>query len=119
MATIEMTAHHLSTHYDAENAGRVQDVWFLARLATADEATALAASFPRSVRARAVGATVRLEIALRANGANGGVNETGLRRYATFRRVAAKLGPEVVYVPGNAVNAFRTAADFEAVAGIA
>jgi hypothetical protein len=39
---------------------------------------------------------VKMYVRLRADGVNGGTNETGLKRLATIRRTAAKLGVEIV-----------------------
>ena len=82
-----------------------------ARFDTPQDAAAFAARFPKAAKLTApslngytvVGrpghperGMIRVHVKLTADGVNGGVNETGLRRLATIRRAAAKLGVEVI-----------------------
>jgi hypothetical protein len=84
-----------------------------ARFATPGEAAEFAARFPKSTKlaspslngytlvGRENGQTVetgiiRVSVKLAEDGVNGGQNEAGLKRLATIRRTAAKLGIEVV-----------------------
>lgn len=77
-----------------------------ARFDTRDQAAAYVALFPKSTKltsAEVVTAPgernyflVETSVRTAADGVNGGTNETGLRRIATIRRVAAKLGIEVI-----------------------
>lgn len=72
---------------------------------TVEEARALAASFPKSTKVRGgslstrtrdgepvVVGYVKFNANLVANGVNGGVNETGMKRYRSFRKHVAALG---------------------------
>ena len=73
------------------------------------EGIELCAKFPKSARVglyRAVSVEagersrayyfLRFEAKLAADGANGGVNETGIKRIASFEKAAAKLGVDLV-----------------------
>lgn len=91
-----------------------------AATSTFEEAQRVAATFPKSVKLVSTHLSgdpdgqsgyVSFNASFVANGTNGGVNETGLRRYRTFRRFAASLGHEVLWTAtfGNAV----TEAEFE------
>jgi hypothetical protein len=95
--------------------------------ATRAEAEADAAAYPKGARLRVIsfnggyGATgeqnwtvyyagVRIELA--ANGTNGGINETGVKRLHQIERAAAKLGQDIVWDPalngGSPRNAYHT-----------
>jgi len=75
-------------------------VTFYIDTATVEEAREVAALFPKSVNARAKGlwgsaehkGTVTMVAKLAADGANGGVNETGLRRARRFVKVCQDHG---------------------------
>ena len=71
----------------------------------------VAALFPKSV---GFGRYGDMFVKLTSNAVNGGVNETGIRRYRSLVRHAAKLGVEIVWTTGNVRNAYQTQADFEA-----
>lgn len=80
-----------------------------ARFATPQAAADFVASFPKAAKLAspslnghtvvAAGGVetgiVKVHIRTAADGVNGGVNETGMKRLATIRRTAAKLGVEV------------------------
>jgi len=90
-----------------------------AKCATDTEAEALAAQFPKYVKAnvrrytRENTVTVEISATLRANGANGGVNETGVKRYRKAVEVLAATGYGLEVGCGF-VNAYRTVEAFEA-----
>lgn len=70
------------------------------------DAEAYAAQFPKSAKMRtseygnggdkARWGLVRFDVRTASDGVNGGVNESGLKRLATIRRTAAKLGFEII-----------------------
>lgn len=70
------------------------------------EAMAFAARFPASAGLQIHGANAVSRATLAANGANGGVNETGVRRYRSLIRRAQQLGVTIEW-HGNAAG-FRT-----------
>lgn len=90
-------------------------------VATADVARDLAAQFPKSVKLRGGGISgcsegsgyISLLVDLRPNGSNGGINETGLRRYRSFRKTCAKLGLETAW-GSRSRNSYPTEAALEA-----
>ena len=57
-----------------------------------DEAIAFAASFPKSAGVKVHGANATARATLRSDEVNGGVNETGIRRYQSLITRAQKLG---------------------------
>lgn len=73
--------------------------------ATAEEAREVAAMFPKSVKARGGHVTgintdygiVTVQANLVPNGATGEVNETAVKRWAAFKKHAARLGFELAY----------------------
>jgi hypothetical protein len=80
-----------------------------ARFATPADAMAFAGQFPKSTKlvstvnghsvvvpGGADTGIVKVFVKLAADGTNGGQNEAGLRRLATIRRTAARLGVTVV-----------------------
>jgi hypothetical protein len=81
------------------------------RMATPDEAKAIAAQFPKSIGLRAhrfirrPGATGTGEVVFHAtlcpNKPRQGVNEDGVKRYRSFRMHAGLLGHKVDYDPGH------------------
>lgn len=80
----------------------------LIKFETREEAEAYGAKFPKSLRVKAgpmwssenrTGGYVSLDVTLKATGANGGVNESGIARAAKFLTKAHALGTEAVYVP--------------------
>lgn len=114
--------------------------WTKARVIvpTAEDAQAIAAQFPKSAKVRASSISgyfkgdttegayssdpdaalathgyVHIEIVLQSNGVNGGVNETGIKRYRAFRKHCARLGFIVEY-KADGSNSYPTEADFEA-----
>lgn len=67
--------------------------------ATEEEATAQAAQFPKScaLKVRTIWGydpyyVVSTRVHLRADGVNGGTNEAGIKRLASIKRTATKLG---------------------------
>lgn len=86
-------------------------------LPTRNEAIELASRFPKSakVRGTAIGGMrdengnrcergwVGFIAKLATDGVNGGTNETGLRRFASFEKTVAALGLPVEYVSGTTV----------------
>jgi hypothetical protein len=56
------------------------------------EAMAFAARFPKSAGLQIHGANATSRATLRANGVNGGINESGVRRYWSLIRRAQQLG---------------------------
>lgn len=93
-------------------------------LPTREAAEEWAAQFPQSVRFRVRscgwldGSTTYSAgtglIQLAANGVNGGVNETGLRRYRSAVRTAERLGLDVEFGAAGTMNAYADRATFEA-----
>jgi hypothetical protein len=85
-------------------------------------AEAFVARFPKAAKLRGVAfhgevqGWVSVNINLAPNGSNGGRNETGIRRYRTIQRAAAKLGVALVWHGDDirTINAYRTADEFEA-----
>jgi hypothetical protein len=120
-ATLKFTAYHHYQKPDVVSGASVEAI-----LATVAEAQALVARFPKSAGLRATGCNtrdgvvghVRLRVGLEPNGANGGINETGLRRLRTVLRAAEKLGVPVAYGPCYG-NSYPTQADFEAAVALA
>lgn len=55
---------------------------------------------------------------LASNGVNGGINETGLRRYRAMRKALAAAGIETEWAAGGYVSSYATEADFHAAAGL-
>lgn len=99
----------------ARQDGTLSSIEASAAVLTLEEAQRVAAMFPKSVKLVSSHLSgdpegnrgcVTFIASLSANGTNGGVNETGLARYRTFRRVAATLGCDVVWETtfGNAVS---------------
>lgn len=106
--------------------GEPQGFEFLIRMDTFDEAAAteIASRFPKSARLRVTTLSFsdgRPKVSyiigrgnLVANGANGGINETGAKRYHTLIRAAAKAGVSIRWEArwGNSypsAHAFETA----------
>jgi hypothetical protein len=92
---------------------------------TIEAATAFVAQFPKTTKmftftvhtsegGKYYGVATRANLASDRN--NGGINETGLRRYQAVTKAAAKLGIEIVCVP-NAANAYETREAFEQAIG--
>lgn len=103
-------------------------IWVQARTDTADEARAVRDLFPRSLRVNGGPLTsyadsghsiergwVELTVKLRADGANGGVNESGIRRYRSMRKHLERLGAHVEYrnttTHSTYIDEFRTQLD--------
>lgn len=91
-----------------------------------DAAIAVASMFPKSCKVRAtklfgadsVRGYVEFQVHLYENGVNGGVNETGIRRYKTLMKHCAKWGVPVVMAERRYANAFESIEAFEIAAGI-
>lgn len=107
---------------------------------TPEQARAIAARFPKAAKVRAstvsawvgyldgvewepdldnaVFGTVGIDAKIAADGVNGGRNETGIKRLATFRRAAERLGYDVVYrPPGTAAQGWLTEDEYEEALG--
>lgn len=93
-------------------------------LATREEAEALLALFPKSAKGRVTHVSgfnlpaegvfvVKFEARLAADGVNGGTNETGVRRYRSIIRSAAKAGLAVDFCEARALNTYPTRERFE------
>lgn len=111
---------------------RVAHVRLYIDLDTPEQAVDLAARFPKAAKVHggpcsgwgpngALPTTGLISgyAILEANGVNGGVNETGLKRYRTWLAAAEKLGLEIDWRGDAAGNAYPTQADFEVAAGLA
>lgn len=110
-------------------AGTIQRVEVTSDYTTEAEALAILADFPKSagLKIHRIGGDadcwtsedkrwkVYMIAQLCSNGANGGVNETGLKRVKTIRRVAAAKGYTVAW-PKKYANAV-TEAEFDAAPG--
>jgi len=94
---------------------------------TIEDATAFRDQFPKATKlfvytihtsegGKYYGVTTRANLTSDRN--NGGINETGLRRYQAVIKAAAKLGIEIVCDP-NATNAYETREEFEQAIGVA
>lgn len=94
-----------------------------ARFDSYEAAAEAVARFPKSYRLVAVKGrydghdygVVRTTVKLEGDDANGGKNETGIKRYRALLTKAEKLGYKVEYVAGQAVNAYLTRAELDAV----
>lgn len=92
---------------------------------TLEQAVEIAGWFPKSCRieatrlvsASSVRGYVRGGASLRSNGVNGGVNETGLRRYRSIVRHCQRLGITTGY-RADAGNSYPSQAEFEAAIGM-
>ncbi|GIH07512.1 hypothetical protein Rhe02_55790 [Rhizocola hellebori] len=102
---------------------------FRAEFATLEQAQQFAALFPKTAKLTTVtcydpSRGTKTGIAenysnLTADGSNGGVNETAIRRYRTLVKAAAKLGITVAwYADPRTSNAYQTREEFERAAGI-
>lgn len=115
---LTVTASH--DHY--RGAAVPQALEMAGRAADRDAAEAFVAEFPKSAGLRASAFSARdggegwvsVRINLLPNGNNGGRNETGIRRYRTIQRAAARLGVELVWDGEMFANAYATAEEFEA-----
>jgi hypothetical protein len=95
---------------------------------TVDDAKQLASLFPKSLRVRSTRFTtdqwtpgqhnaygyVELDVRLIGDDANGGVNETGVKRYRTFTRKLAELGYTLAWDGTYWRNSYQSQAEFEA-----
>ena len=103
-----MTAMKI-TKTEANYSARGTTRYYIDDAALKAEAIALAESFPKSARVGIMmdvaveqGERSRkfyylaFDVKLAADAANGGKNETGMKRIATFEKAAAKLGIELV-----------------------
>lgn len=100
-----------------------QPQWFHARIEvpTIEEAQALAARFPKSLRVKGSGicdglgkswGVVKLEASMSPDGVNKGANETGIRRVRGFFKACAKLGIVLEYSRFYGNSSPKTAADY-------
>lgn len=113
MATFEIEASHRHRKAAA--------VKVVARFTTRAEADAIAAQLPKSLRVRAMGYSnsptyhgyIQFRADLETNNVNGGVNETGLKRYRSLRKHLARLGHATTWVATYA-NSYDTEEAFEA-----
>lgn len=114
--TFKLRAHHSHDEAYVEASARVE---------TKEEAQAIAALFPKS--ARVMGTTlsgcldgnlqstvgyVHFWVELQSNGVTGARNETGLKRYRSFRRWAERLGFATEWTAQYG-NSIKTEAEFE------
>jgi hypothetical protein len=108
------------------------------RVATKEDAQVVAALFPKSVKVKGTTLTghidenlqdipwhsahgkpyrtvgyVKFRATFERNGVTGEFNETGLKRYRSFRRNAEKLGFGTEWTAANCKNAFQTETEFE------
>jgi len=88
--------------------------------ATEAEASALVASFPKSIRAHTVHVVgeqpyylVRFSLSFTANKATGGANETSARRYMSIRSAFERAGHSVTLAPVVFSNAYKSIAEIE------
>lgn len=87
--------------------GRLSGVTFTSYFATRQEATAFAARFPKSVRARSVGLSgaprvtgfTEISLSFSPNKATGAKNDASIARYAAVMRAVGKLGIRLVDGP--------------------
>lgn len=97
-------------------------IYVSAALPTRQDADALVARFPKSVKLYAADlngdplntARVRATIDLLGTTANGGVNETGLKRYRSILKSAAKLGITVDFKAHGCAPSYPTQEALEA-----
>lgn len=68
------------------------------------EAMAFAARFPKSAGVQIHGANATSRATLLANGVNGGVNESGVRRYQSLIRTAQELGVTIEWHDPGQIN---------------
>jgi hypothetical protein len=122
VGTFELDAYH--THD-----GQPQGWKLVLVLETVEQAREFVAAAPKSLKLRATTLTgpindayengsrewgyVTTDAALLKDGVNGGVNETGIKRYWSLKKWAAKAGVELVWTRQWA-NSYATQADFEA-----
>jgi hypothetical protein len=120
---LKLHAYFTSPHFDDSHAPT--HFAFEQDFATVEAATAFVAQFPKSVKMFTCTVStseggkyylVNTRANLTSNGINGGINETGLRRYQAVVKAAAKLGVEIVCTP-NASNAYETQEAFEQAIG--
>lgn len=110
-----------------------QNVRISCQVETVEIAEAYAAEFPKGAKIRASRLTapdrvnggwrdyglITGSIGFKADGVNGGINETGLKRYRTWIKALDKLDHTIVFphVPDNYVNAYKSRAAFEEAIG--
>ena len=117
--TLRLNAHY-ATEYSRQ-AGLPQDYSFSAELPTVEAAREFVTLFPKSVKMFAatlykadhtVGGWATTRGNLVSDGVNGGLNETGLKRYQAVLKAAAKLGLQIEYAI-DAKNSYATREAFE------
>lgn len=99
----------------------VQSFTLTASFADRETADAFAGQFPKACQMRAYNlggdpehtAMVRSTARLTSDGVNGGVNETGVKRYRAAVRACAKLGASITYTTPYG-NSYPTREAFEA-----
>lgn len=129
--TFKISASYVSDYFEGQGGpSKPQEITVGIRFPRGTDravAEALAAEFPKSAKVKVVTLsthtpgdfsdafdvpTLRFRADLRSNGVNGGVNETGLRRYRSLRRTIEKLGLAVEWT-ATSNNSYATEADFE------
>lgn len=127
--TFKVRAYYVPENYiDAGAPARVQMRAIVADLATAES---FIAQLPKSLRLNAATlhevvdgqmrhfGYIRFDAKLYGDGANGGKNETGIRRYRQALRHLARMGATVEFDPDTRVgNAYRTFAELHTAIGL-
>lgn len=105
---------------------KAQGIEFTAILDTPEAAVEFVARFPKSAKLRATTlgtyddagnftlGYVSHRINLRSDGVNGGVNETGIKRYRSILKAAEKAGIRVEFKGTGFLNSYPTQADLNA-----
>lgn len=127
-----MTSFRLQAYFDSKIGPTAPIGYgFWMEVPTLAEATEIAALFPKVCKVQAhtmshardgkVGhvGVVCADAKLRSDGVNGGINETGIRRYNSLRKACAKLNLGVTFSADWACNTYQSLAEFEAAIGVA
>lgn len=118
-STYDHKARVSTVHFETASSVDFRSPYFDAK----SDAEAFLAMFPKSARLRIVstgmldGSTkwsARGEAKLSADAVNGGANETGVKRYRSMVKNAAKLNIPVVFVTSTAINAYASLEEFDA-----
>ena len=121
-ATLEVTGFY----NDDQPKGKENPIMLEVQSRTSSKETAeqLAAQFPKSVGLRAIAGyqnkygLVHKRIILTPNKTTGEKNDAGIRRYKSILNSAARLGHNVVYTKTDTSNAYDSADELHAAAGI-
>ena len=121
-ATLEVTGFY----NDDQPKGKENPIMLEVQSRTSSKETAeqLAAQFPKSVGLRAIAGyqnkygLVHKRIILTPNKTTGEKNDAGIRRYKSILNSAARLGHNVVYTKTHTSNAYDSADELHAAAGI-